>query len=127
VAGAPIPPQRAVRVVAAVDHTTDSVNDHRYYNCRRRRTLRDATKATGRGSDAGDDSVQLVAVSPAVRPTVRSPRVSRHSAKLLSPRTSVIVVVVGYCRACTVHTRDDVVLVKVRRRAIPVGGRQDKR
>jgi len=100
VAGAPLTPPRAVRVVAAVDRTTDSVNDHRYHDhCHRRhrRTLTDTTRATGRGSDAGDDSVQLVAVSPAALPTVRSPRAIRHTAKLLSPRTSVIVVVVTSC------------------------------
>lgn len=130
--GWPIPP-RAFYVVVGV--TTETVvNDHRYCRGCHHRTLRDATTAKGHGSDDGDDSVQLVAASPAVRQTVRSSRAGRPSAKWSSrPGVIVVVVVVGSGRSRTVHTRDvvavQVVLVvcKVRRRAIPVGGLENKR
>lgn len=127
--GWPILP-RAIYVVVGV--TTETVvNDHRYCRGCHHRTLSDATTAKGRGSDDGDDSVQLVAASPAVRQTVRSSRAGRPSAKW-SSRPGVIVVVVGSGRARTVHTRDVVavhvvLVVKVRRRAIPVGGLGNKR
>jgi len=106
VAGAPVtPPPWAVRVVAVVGRTTNSVNDSRYHDYCRCRTPRDATRATGCSSDAGDDLVQLVAVSPAIRPTVRLSRAGGRSAKL-SPRPSVIVgvaVVVSSSRRLVVN------------------------
>jgi len=128
--GWPIPP-RAFYVVVVGVTTETVVDDHRYNS---HRALRDATTAKGRGSDDGDDSVQLVAASPAVRQTVRSSRAGRPSAKWSSrPGVIVVVVVVGSGRARTVHTRDVVavhvvlVVCKVRRRAIPVGGLENKR